>query len=990
MANNLYKIYVTSNGEWETIELDELNIDTVFSVEEITDISQRKDNITKSITLKGTKQNNKVLGALYSLDREVDSNPDTTNLMFNYKPNKYLDCFVLENNIEIIRGKLLITSVDIRKGVIYYNCNIVGNVFSFFSNLNDKNLEHLDSLDVDENRNIRFNSATIPVSWDANNFNAAYDDSNTQYPNLIKDSKMERYVNYGTGGTLSEYDSDSTKVYRVDMNATAGAVMGIQTGQPNRNLSVVQGQTYTFSFKMRGNITTLNYAYLMRNSGSNMSVLITSLPNIDETIWNTYRVTFNSPFTASDAWVMMSYRNVSGVGGRFFEVKDVKLSSGAMTDTFTYNPDEFKYLDYVFPMINYGGRLLESGEDVSWDASKRRVRWTDYKPAIYVRSYIDAMFNGWRYDEATDSYTQLSPSKEPLRQFRWSSSLKNDYAFNRLIIPYNEEYWRSNIKNDVDFSDKPNVFEGGWFPLDHYGDTDSEGWKPIYVDPAGIPIPDPQWVPDVLELVTITAHGKTYNDVIDIKETFNGTITVTGRVMFERVNPQFGSLPRAGVAIIRVDESDKVGSSYSFDASNFKEHIIVQRNSRSNGPSDGSGENGTFTLTYTGLLSGKYIIAIQRSHNGYSDFYFSPDTSINITGEPDGIFEMNWGEDFNLYNTIPKGYSCREFLKSVMLLNNLFMISDKEDDRLFHIYTYDEFNQKMLNRVNTGEAEDWSDKIDWESYSLSSNLKLAKGYDFTYKEAEDYWNEYYTENTGRIFGDYKIIDSAGLIESHTTEVMFNPTMNLNWKFNSQIPQVYKADTFLGGEPPESYKGDLRILYFIGGIPLEDGLPYDLVDQNGEKVTNGTVPLTNPLNGKYGYASMNLSELIYISGGNFRKGGLMTSLMFGIPANVSATIERDGVIQEFGAENILDMSYSLYNNFHRNRIRELTDPNLITMEAEAYLNEGDIARLDFRAPIYIQSPFGSAYFKLLRVEYSDSNSTSRVTLQKVVLPDSNIR
>src|SRR5690606_17691131 len=139
---------------------------TVFSVEEISDISQRKDNITKTITLKGTKQNNKVLGALYAIDRDVVSDTvDPKNLMYNYKPNKYVDCFVLENNVEIIRGKLLITSINIVEGVIYYNASIVGTVYSFFSLMSDRKLEELDYFNTPQFRDLVYNKANIENSW---------------------------------------------------------------------------------------------------------------------------------------------------------------------------------------------------------------------------------------------------------------------------------------------------------------------------------------------------------------------------------------------------------------------------------------------------------------------------------------------------------------------------------------------------------------------------------------------------------------------------------------------------------------------------------------------------------------------------------------------------------------------------------------------------------------------------------------------------------
>ncbi|HLS53326.1 MAG TPA: hypothetical protein VK031_05095, partial [Tissierellaceae bacterium] len=110
--------------------------------------------------------------------------------------------------------------------------------------------------------------------------------------------------------------------------------------------------------------------------------------------------------------------------------------------------------------------------------------------------------------------------------------------------------------------------------------------------------------------------------------------------------------------------------------------------------------------------------------------------------------------------------------------------------------------------------------------------------------------------------------------------------------------------------------------------------------------------------------------------NESKGDPISSILFGVPKQAWVTKGYP-----------LD-SQTLYNRYYFNQIEETTDINLITVEADVFLNEYDINTLDFRNPIYLQSPYGSAYFKLLKVEYTDSNYPSTVLLQKVVLPDTN--
>lgn len=961
MANNLYKIYVTSNDEWKELELDDLNLSTVFSVEEINDISQRKDNITKTIVLKGTKINNQVFGALYNMDREVASaSVNPTNLMYNYKPNKYVDCFVLENNVEIIRGKLLVTSIDIIDGIIYYNASIVGTVYSFFSQLTDRRLEDLDSFNIAPYNNLVFNAQNIKQSWRMNRYNLAYDNSNTEYPNLLRDSRMDRYEAYGSGGTWTGYDTDSTRAYRATTFAVAGQTFGIQTGSIDRTMPVTQGKQYTISFKMRGTIDSLNYGYLMRSSGGNSNIFNMSLPNLSPTTWNTYTKTITAPFTGN-AWIMLSYRN-SGDMTRWFEVKDIKFSEGAGFDNFTYNPNEFSYSPFVYPMIDYGGGGFTDAQ--MWNPDYGFWRWDVYRPAIYVRSYLDALFRGFRIGEDGE-FTQLNPDGSLMNNYRWRGSFKTDADFNKLIIPYNEA---SLDKVIVDSGLGDGVVLRASLSGESIVDsTDTEYFRPV------VGYSQTSNNPSYASSTTQSLNGKTHR-IVSINTPYTGVISVKGKLKIT------GTIPFIDNAVRVIIAKVETATSTSFTTSDIVAETTVKFEGNSNNAVG-------FELNYKGDLSGRYVIATVGVDSSvyFTNWTFEGTTLTVEVAQETLNSPLLYGDTFNLFNLIPKNIDAKAFLKNIMLMFNLYLVADKDDDTLFHLYTYNEFYRDVLN-LDRSVAVDWSDKVDWKSYSISSNIDLPRSYEYRYKEDSDLMNQSYKKEFNEVYGEYKLLDSSGLIDSKKTEVMFSPTINLKWKQNIDLPVIYEGDK-IGAGDREQFKSNIRILYFNGEVTMGSGngtnnlLTYRLVDSTGAVITD-----SNNIFSSYGHTSMVSRDTDGWGGVWNLIGNPRETLYFEVPRRFW---NWDGGF--FVTNSQVDKErYFLFYKYHQKQIKELIDVNLMTVDAEVYLNEADISRLDFRIPIYIQSPYGSAYFKLLKVEYNDAEQPSRVSLQKVVLPDTNIR
>ncbi len=144
MNRNNYTLYILSNitNDYAELDVDTTDMISIYSVENIQDISTRKDNITKDITLIGTDRNNIALGNLYDISRySSDSFP--TDLQHNFVPNQMVKCVLLENNIQVMSGSLIVRNIKIDQGHITYDCGILGSLVSFFGGIKDQLLHQV-------------------------------------------------------------------------------------------------------------------------------------------------------------------------------------------------------------------------------------------------------------------------------------------------------------------------------------------------------------------------------------------------------------------------------------------------------------------------------------------------------------------------------------------------------------------------------------------------------------------------------------------------------------------------------------------------------------------------------------------------------------------------------------------------------------------------------------------------------------------------------
>jgi hypothetical protein len=158
-----YKIIVTSQGDVygeETTELELYgndDIEVVYNLSDIREPESRKTNYTKTISIPATKTNN----AFFDNIIEAGWSP------FGFNPNLKVEAQLFRDNEVVISGYLQLTDI-IKKadyvggGIDEYQLVIYGDLFTFFSDLGDTNVNELDVSEYNHNWTLE----NVSNSWD--------------------------------------------------------------------------------------------------------------------------------------------------------------------------------------------------------------------------------------------------------------------------------------------------------------------------------------------------------------------------------------------------------------------------------------------------------------------------------------------------------------------------------------------------------------------------------------------------------------------------------------------------------------------------------------------------------------------------------------------------------------------------------------------------------------------------------------------------------
>jgi hypothetical protein len=440
------------------------------------------------------------------------------------------------------------------------------------------------------------------------------------------------------------------------------------------------------------------------------------------------------------------------------------------TQIATWNTANINGAGYVYPMINYGGMGV-----TSWDVN-------DFYPAIYVKTYIDEIF-----DAAGYSYT---------------STFFNTPYFKHLIVPFAGEKLTMSA---VDTANRK--FRANTTAL-----TSSVIMFGYY-------------------------HTMIYNaETLDPLNQYN---TTTGE--FIAANSGFYQFYASGVtqyiSNIVLPVANASQSSFIFGA------VIVQYRGATSisqsyiTTSTGALNNASMpigtvlkTFTYQGftpqlyLLAGDKIVVLIEDPYGTNTPYTPGDVTRTVSANSIFLNEITNpvildGSTMPINSTLPIDIKQSDFLMSVIRMFNLFVETDKNDSNNLIIDTYDSF-------YGTGTTQDWSKLLDVSKPVTITPMGAldARRYTLKYTQDTDYWNKFYFEKYSKTYGEYNLdITNDFLKNENKNEVIFAPTPSIGTTAVDRIiPEIYQLDS-TGLQT--QMRSKLRILYYVGAKNTVNGFTY---------------------------------------------------------------------------------------------------------------------------------------------------------------------
>ncbi|MCX2474088.1 DUF5977 domain-containing protein [Pedobacter sp. MC2016-05] len=368
---------------------------------------------------------------------------------------------------------------------------------------------------------------------------------------------------------------------------------------------------------------------------------------------------------------------------------------------------------------------------------------------------------------------------------------------------------------------------------------------------------------------------------------------------------------------------------------------------------------------------GQMYIAFECTdyHTEYYDFMKRPkddmfyvsilpnDTFINIgdvSTDSKITLELNDTIDFKNNQSI-NTYKQQDFIKSIMALLNLMIYTKADNPKHIIFETYNDFYSKCLTTNIKGNAVDWSSKMDFKELSTLPFANNYKSYNFTYKDDADYLNKYIKDSYGVNYGSFKYKNANGSTDK-SIEVIFAPTPIMGDKGKKQFPAFYQ------------------------------------LDNNNNKVAKQTVIRLLAYNGTKSCDTFNVGKWFQNpnDNNNWTFQPFITDLNYYI--QLHHTHDVTNMDLNFNTPNEIFYTQNqtpdyIYPSLYFDQIREFNDSNTAIVDARVLVNEIDVANLDFKTPIYFDSPTGDGYFKLIKLEYGSSGTSSIASFQKIFLAES---
>ena len=343
-------------------------------------------------------------------------------------------------------------------------------------------------------------------------------------------------------------------------------------------------------------------------------------------------------------------------------------------------------------------------------------------------------------------------------------------------------------------------------------------------------------------------------------------------------------------------------------------------------------------------------VRFTRSRSGV----LSEDTFLYVT--PSETKPVAIGRNMDYSTSIPKKIKQKDFILSIQQMFNLYFIPNGKKQLL--VQPRDEY-------YDSGEIKDWTNRVDFNQKIKSIPLGDLQNKQvlLTYKSDKDFLNTDYSGQTGEVYGQELInIDNDFIKGVKKIEPIFSPTPMT--RLNNSLAPWSNGGLVI----PRITKDYVGYNYLAGG--RIDHNVRILLKNNLGLIPMGITGVGGYGNGSYDQWGFNGREYYtYPYVGHFDNPYQPSySIMFGTP---------NGLYYEPASLT----NRTLYNDYYKQMIEEISDPSSKLITLEMRLTPQDISDMKFNDNIYLFIGGNGQYYRINKVEYIVGDDTATVELIK---------
>jgi len=325
-------------------------------------------------------------------------------------------------------------------------------------------------------------------------------------------------------------------------------------------------------------------------------------------------------------------------------------------------------------------------------------------------------------------------------------------------------------------------------------------------------------------------------------------------------------------------------------------------------------------------------------------------SSISIIAANPVTADVQLNDPINLDTLTPRNILQVDFFTWIMKMFNLYITEDKLKEKHLLIEPY-------VDYYDLEDSVDWTYKVARDKPWQIKPMGMLNGrfFEYKFKTDNDYYNENFRKKFGMSYGD--TLQDTGFQfakQKQTLEVGFSPSVLIQYFGTDKVvAAIYKLTKGNSVEQEEWIESNIRIMM----------AKKMTVDTSWNIRNKGTNLDQNP------GTALGASLTAYGYAGHFDD-----------PKNPTVDINF-GAAAEIYFDPLVYPSANLFNEYWSGYIAEIADKDSKLLTCHVYLNDLDIAQLDFSKPVFIDG----VLWRINKVIDYDSTSgeLTKVELLKVI-------